>query len=260
MKRLASQIIHNTFKLIIVGDAGVGKTSIVTKYAKSHFKKSYQITIGVDIFTKTVEVPTNGDLRRARLSIWDTAGQERFSYVRPSFYRGAAGGLVVFDLSKRQSFENTPKWMEEVKKARVSIPQILVGNKLDLHDRETSYEEALNFASELNMEYFESSAKDNQNIFEIFQRLAELVLIRHLQEVEQDSAEEQKYVDDINRYLVLAQQAYEDRQDQKFQEALILLKKAQAYAQKIVFQEGLEWIEKETQLITQILKQQEPPG
>lgn len=213
MERLVAEVFHHKFKLIVVGDPGVGKTSIVTKYAKSGFKKSFQLTVGVDITTKTVEVTINGDLRRIILSIWVTAGQERFSFSRLSFYKGAAGGLVVFDLSNRQSFENTPRWMEEVRKKRTSIPLILVGNKLDLQDRKTSYEEALNFASELNMEYFESSAKANQNIFEIFQRVAELATIRHLQEVEQHIAEEQNYVDDIQRYLVLAQQAYEDQQN-----------------------------------------------
>jgi small GTP-binding protein len=160
------------FKVIAVGDGAVGKTSITLRFSTGSFRDSYIMTIGVDFAVKTIEVPTKDGTKKVKLQIWDTGGQERFSYVRPLYYKGAMGGIVVYDVTQRESFENVPKWFSEVKTNRGNIALLLVGNKVDLPDRKISAEEGMSAAKKLGIKYFEASAKTGESIDRIFAELS----------------------------------------------------------------------------------------
>lgn len=164
------------FKVIAVGNGAVGKTSITLRFSTGTFRDSYIMTIGVDFAVKTIEVETPGGKKRVKLQIWDTGGQERFSYVRPLYYKGAMGGLVVFDVTQPESFQSLPKWFEEVKKNRGNIPLILVGNKVDLPDRKISAEQAAQIAKKNGLKYLEASAKTGESIERVFAELSKAMV------------------------------------------------------------------------------------
>ncbi|MHA1727939.1 MAG: GTP-binding protein [Promethearchaeota archaeon] len=154
------------FKTIVVGDGGCGKTALVIRFSQGYFQEQYKLTIGVEFAVSTVELK---DGKRVKLQIWDTGGQERFQYVRPMYYRGAMGGILLFDLSNRESFEHIPRWIEEVNDNTGEIPLLLVGNKSDLvHERQVSYLEAEELANKFQMYYLESSAKDGTGVGDVF--------------------------------------------------------------------------------------------
>jgi len=159
------------FKICIVGDGGVGKTSLALRYTENTFKDNYIMTIGSNFSTKTVSLPNYPHLD-IKLQIWDLAGQKHFSFVRPPFYRGASGVIYVFDLTRRSSFASLPNWKSEVSKVIGEKPSILVGNKIDLADeghREVGQQDGDSFKTELNaISYFETSAKDGVKINEMF--------------------------------------------------------------------------------------------
>ncbi|MHA1341124.1 MAG: GTP-binding protein [Promethearchaeota archaeon] len=163
------------FKCICVGDGGCGKTALVIRFSQGYFEQNYRLTIGVEFAIKTIEIPEVG--KKVKLQIWDTGGQERFQYVRPLYYRGAMGAIVLFDLTNRESFDHIPKWIEEVRTNAGDIPMLLVGNKKDLVDeRQISREEAEELAKELNMYYIESSAKDGTGVGDVFAILSCLMM------------------------------------------------------------------------------------
>ena len=217
------------------------------------------MTIGVDFSIKTITVPTNGESRRVKLQIWDTGGQERFSYVRPLYYKGAVGGLIVFDLTNRKSYENLDRWFSEIANNCVSIPLMLVGNKADLPDREVAQSEIQAIANNHNITYYESSAKSGQSVNTIFEQLStNLVLIEEGQVAQEEyDAETLRHKEYIEKYMSLAEQAYDKINKLDYQSALQVLKQAYYYAKEIEYQAGKKWIEEQTQLIIQILRQQE---
>ncbi|MHA1650353.1 MAG: GTP-binding protein [Candidatus Helarchaeota archaeon] len=250
------------FKVIVVGDGGVGKTAIAVRFAEGVFRDDYKMTIGVDFSIKTLDIQINGyGMRRVKFQIWDTGGQERFSYTRPLYYKGAVGGLVVFDLSNRRSFENLDRWFTEVAETCFSIPLILVGNKADLPDRVVARSEAEALARERNIPYYESSAKSGQSINTIFDKLGKLiVMIQEGLVIKEEEEEERKHKEYIEKYMTLADLAFQKINDANYQEALKYLKEAYKYAKEIDYKDGKKWIEEQTQLILKILKQQQAMG
>ena len=162
------------YKVAIVGNGGVGKTSMVLRYCENTFKESYLMTIGSNFSTKTVELADHPQLQ-VKLQLWDLAGQKHFSFVRPPFYRGATGIIYVFDLTRRSSFADLLEWREEVEKVIGQKPCLVVGNKLDLAkqgQREVAEQdgEAVRFEMHA-MKYFETSAKEGDSVGEIFKTL-----------------------------------------------------------------------------------------
>ena len=155
------------FKILLLGDAGVGKSSIILRYTKNEFNASMVSSIGVDFKTKDIIVND----KKVKLQLWDTAGHERFRTITTSYYRGAHGIATVFDLSERESFEHVEKWLEEINKyAKENVMRFLIGNKSDLVDkRQVTYEEVRALANRLNIYYVETSAKNNINISDFFQ-------------------------------------------------------------------------------------------
>ena len=154
------------FKYIIIGDAAVGKSNLLLRYAHGQFKPEYQLTIGVEFGAKNVQIRG----KTYRIQIWDTAGQENFRSITRAYYKNSVCALVVYDISSRDSFNNVTSWIEDCKnQSPKTIFMVLVGNKCDLEDkRQVSYEEGKELADKNELLFFESSAKDGINVEEIF--------------------------------------------------------------------------------------------
>ncbi|MHA1731280.1 MAG: GTP-binding protein, partial [Promethearchaeota archaeon] len=168
-----SQDYDYLFKIIAVGDGGCGKTALTIRFAHGYFQESYKMTIGVEFAVKLIEIAGN----KTKLQIWDTGGQERFSYVRPLYYRGAMGALVLFDVTNRESFDHVPNWLEEVNQNVGEVPMVLVGNKADLVDeRQVTFEEGKAMADRFGMLYLESSAKTGEGVGDCFAVLGALMI------------------------------------------------------------------------------------
>jgi Ras-related protein Rab-1A len=160
-------------KFTILGEENTGKSALLLKFKEESFPETYIPTIGVDFGIKTVLV----DGSFCKLQIWDTAGQIRFRTITQSYYRGTHGFLFVFDITRRDTLVGLKDMIEEmINFGRPEVPSILVGNKADLeNERQISYEEAEEFAYGFGMKYFETSAKTNANVYEIFLHLSKMV-------------------------------------------------------------------------------------
>lgn len=166
------------FKLVLVGDASVGKTCVVQRFKTGAFSARQGSTIGVDFTMKTLEIQG----KRVKLQIWDTAGQERFRTITQSYYRSANGAILAYDITKRSTFLSVPHWIEDVRKyAGSNIVQLLIGNKSDLADfREVPLTEAQSLAEHYDILCaIETSAKDSSNVEEAFTRVATELIMRH---------------------------------------------------------------------------------
>lgn len=162
------------FKVVIIGDSGVGKSNIMTRYASNEFSSDTPSTIGVEFMTKPLKI----NERDVKMQIWDTAGQERFRAISRSIYHGAKGAMIVYDITNQTSFDNVGMWLQELK-AHVHPTTILflIGNKSDLdHMRVVKKETADRFARENNMVFFETSALDMINIDRAFDALVRRML------------------------------------------------------------------------------------
>ncbi|KAJ9576197.1 hypothetical protein L9F63_006930, partial [Diploptera punctata] len=161
------------FKLLIIGDSGVGKSSLLLRFADNTFTGSYITTIGVDFKIRTVEI----EGERVKLQIWDTAGQERFRTITSTYYRGTHGVIVVYDVTSGDSFANVKRWLHEIEQNCDVVNRILVGNKNDAPDRKVVLtEDAQRFADQMGIQLFETSAKDNINVEEMFMAITRQVL------------------------------------------------------------------------------------
>ena len=162
------------FKLILIGNSGVGKSSILQRYMNKTFQESYKCTIGVDFLMKSLEI----DGKIVKLQLWDTAGQEKYKSMVSSYYRGAHVALVIFDLTNHSSFDSLSLWIENYYKNGPEQKNIiLIGNKKDLVElRQITQEEIDTFSETNNMIYFETSAKDGDNIDYVFTYAAEKLL------------------------------------------------------------------------------------
>jgi len=156
------------FKVVILGDSGVGKSNILTRFTSNEFNMNSKTTIGVEFATKGMYI----EEKYIKAQIWDTAGQEKFRAVTSVYYRGAMGALLVYDITKESSFQNLQIWMRELfdNVDKNHVVTMLVGNKSDLASmREVSVEKGKKFAEKYNMSFMEISALDNVNITEAFQ-------------------------------------------------------------------------------------------
>ncbi|XP_010275460.1 PREDICTED: GTP-binding protein YPTM2 [Nelumbo nucifera] len=158
------------FKLLLIGDSGVGKSCLLLRFADDSYLDSYISTIGVDFKIRTVEQ----DGKTIKLQIWDTAGQERFRTITSSYYRGAHGIIVVYDVTDQESFNNVKQWLNEIDRyASENVNKLLVGNKCDLTaNKVVSYETAKAFADEIGIPFMETSAKNATNVEQAFMAMA----------------------------------------------------------------------------------------
>jgi small GTP-binding protein len=164
------------FKVLIIGNSGVGKSCLLLRYTDNKFQETFLTTIGVDFKTKYIEI----EGLKVKLQIWDTAGQEKFRSITKAYYRGAHGILVVFDISRRDTFNQTRMWVDSIRDSSSDsspIDVILVGNKSDL-ERMVEKAEAEDLAKQFQIPYFETSAKDATNVDAAFLALATSALKR----------------------------------------------------------------------------------
>uniref|UniRef100_A0A667Y208 RAB41, member RAS oncogene family n=1 Tax=Myripristis murdjan TaxID=586833 RepID=A0A667Y208_9TELE len=164
------------FKLVFLGEQSVGKTSLITRFMYDSFDNTYQATIGIDFLSKTMYLEDRTvSCVLIRLQLWDTAGQERFRSLIPSYIRDSAAAVVVYDIANLNSFQQTSKWIDDVRTERGSdVIIMLVGNKTDLADksRQITTEEGEQRAKELNVMFIETSAKTGYNVKQLFRRVA----------------------------------------------------------------------------------------
>ena len=160
-------------KYVIVGDASVGKSNLLLRYTHGEFREEYQLTIGVEFGSKNLVINNN----IYRIQIWDTAGQENFRSITRSYYKNSACALIVYDITRRLSFESLSDWIEDCKNSSPkTVVMVLVGNKCDLaQNREVNEEEGREFAEKHGMLFFETSAKTGQNVEEVFKQSATLI-------------------------------------------------------------------------------------
>eukprot|EP01097_Dermamoeba_algensis_P002824 TRINITY_DN2119_c0_g1_i1.p1 TRINITY_DN2119_c0_g1~~TRINITY_DN2119_c0_g1_i1.p1 ORF type:complete len:192 (-),score=24.70 TRINITY_DN2119_c0_g1_i1:305-880(-) len=162
------------YKLLLIGDSGVGKSCLLVRFSDGVFTESFISTIGVDYKMKTMEI----DGVQVKLQIWDTAGQERFRTITQNYYRNAHGIIVVYDITDEGSFENVNKWVREIDISappETNIPKLLVGNKADLEQKRQVPTEK----GQLGVPFVETSAKEATNVEEVFNKLAKVVFDKY---------------------------------------------------------------------------------
>ena len=161
------------FKIVLIGDSGVGKTNILSRYLTNEFSLTTQATVGVEFGSKIVK---KGE-KLIKLQIWDTAGQERYKSITSAYYKGAKGAFVVYDISRKSTFDNVDKWINELKNnGSEDVFIMLVGNKSDLNDkREIIEEEVKKKAQAYNIAYCETSALKGNNIEFAFESLIDKI-------------------------------------------------------------------------------------
>jgi Ras-related protein Rab-1A len=174
------------YKILFVGDYGVGKTSILKRYFDKNFNFDLSSTIGIDVFFETIELND----KIIKLQCWDTSGQERYREILRCYYKGSDAVVIVFDINNKKSFDNVKYWYKDInnyKKENTIMPVLLVGAKIDI-ERKVKYEEAKEMADNLNIEYVEVSSFDNKNIESIFLIISKEIRIN-----------KRKYEDKINQ-------------------------------------------------------------
>lgn len=161
------------FKLLVVGESGVGKTCMLLRFADNSFEENFLSTIGVDFKVKQIVV----DNKKVKLQIWDSAGQERFRNITASYYRNCSAIIIVYDITSKDSFNKVSDWVEEVRRYVPSAPLLLVGNKCDLEEnRQVPKEDGEELAKRLGLIFLETSAKTSYNIEEAFQEMAQQLI------------------------------------------------------------------------------------
>jgi len=163
---------ESLFKILIVGDINTGKTAILDQFSNGHFDHTYISTIGIDFNVKIVALDKD---TKVKLQVWDTCGQERFRALTRSYYRNAQAIIIVYDITSRESFEKSKVWIKEVENyVDNSVLVVLVGNKTDLYpNRKIEYFEGHKLAEENGMNFFEVSAKYDNNIETLFRFIGE---------------------------------------------------------------------------------------
>ena len=157
------------FKVLLLGNSNVGKSSLFLRFIDDIWNDTFVPTIGVDFKIKTFNI----DNKKIKMQIWDTAGQERFKNIIASYYRGAHGILLIFDVTDKDSFKNLSNWLIEIEKnANKNVLKVLIGNKTDLEEKRViTYHQGKEFADNYGLKYIETSAKKNLNVNEAFETL-----------------------------------------------------------------------------------------
>ena len=179
---MTQSIAQYMFKICILGDGGVGKTTLINRYLTGVFKDQLDITIGVDFYVKKLQL----NALRVSLQIWDFAGEDRFRFILPTYLFGAVGAIFIYDITRFSSFRNFNRWMQVFEEGRkengTKIPLLMVGNKKDLdYKRVVSFDDARAIVDSYDgiQEYLECSAKSGENVPFLFERLANLIIERY---------------------------------------------------------------------------------
>jgi len=170
-------VVYNSYKVLLLGNSYVGKTCILLRFSEDIFKENYDVTIGLNYRIKSMTVENNP----IKMQIWDTSGEEKFKAIAKNFYRGAHGVLLVYDICQKNSFLDVKSWIEQIieNADNDDIVMILCGNKCDNEkERKISKEEGENLAKNYGIPFFESSAKNNININEMFETMAQKIFTK----------------------------------------------------------------------------------
>jgi len=161
------------FKLLLIGDSGVGKTCVLFRFSEDAFNATFISTIGIDFKIRTIEL----DGKKIKLQIWDTAGQERFRTITTAYYRGAMGIMLVYDITNEKSFDNIKNWIRNIEEhASADVEKMILGNKCDMNDRrQVSKERGEQLAIEYGIKFMETSAKASINVEQAFFTLARYI-------------------------------------------------------------------------------------
>ena len=178
-------------KLVLLGDSGVGKTNLISRYISNSFDENTRATIGVEFFCKNFRINKK---RTIKVEIWDTAGQERYKAITSVYYKGAKGAFIVYDITSRKTFENIDKWIGEIKERTTDdVKLIIIGNKTDLNnEREVKSEEALIKYQDMDIPLIETSAFEDTNVNEAFINLIKIVY----KDIARKEIEERKNISD----------------------------------------------------------------
>ena len=178
-------------KLVLLGDSGVGKTNLISRYISNSFDENTRATIGVEFFCKNFRINKK---RTIKVEIWDTAGQERYKAITSVYYKGAKGAFIVYDITSRKTFENIDKWIGEIKERTTDdVKLIIIGNKTDLNnEREVKSEEALIKYQDMDIPLIETSALEDTNVNEAFINLIKIVY----KDIARKEIEERKNISD----------------------------------------------------------------
>ena len=184
---------QHLFKVIVVGAGKVGKTSLTIRFAEDRFRESYLPTLGVDFMTKNLTV----NKANVKLQLWDTGGQEFVMSLLPFYFSGAAGGVLVYDITNRNSFNSLDYWLKQIRQNAGEVPVVLAGNKVDIADqRKVSTEEAQAFAADKNLIYLETSAKTGVSVPDLFEGIVKVIMDRESKKraskTKKDEKEEEK--------------------------------------------------------------------
>ena len=161
-----------SLKILLIGDSHVGKTSIILKYVDDFFPEEHIATIGIEYKDKII----NKDGYNIRIQIWDTAGQERFNSITKNIYRNTNGVLFVYDVTNRKSFNSMKNWIKDTEKIDKDIKGIILGNKIDLEEKQINSDELEELGNKMKMKFLETSAKENINVKEAFNLMVEELL------------------------------------------------------------------------------------
>ena len=178
-------------KLVLLGDSGVGKTNLISRYISNSFDENTRATIGVEFFCKNFRINKK---RTIKVEIWDTSGQERYKAITSVYYKGAKGAFIVYDITSRKTFENVDKWIGEIKERTTDdVKLIIIGNKTDLNnEREVKSEEALIKYQDMDIPLIETSALEDTNVNEAFINLIKIVY----KDIARKEIEERKSISD----------------------------------------------------------------
>lgn len=165
-QEIDSDLYDYLFKIVLIGDSGVGKSNLLSRFTRNQFSLDTKSTIGVEFATRSIQI----EGKTVKAQIWDTAGQERYRAITSAYYRGAVGALLVYDITKQRSYENVQRWLTELRShADSDIAIMLVGNKSDLkHLRVVKEEEARGFSQQEGLHFIETSALEATNVEDAF--------------------------------------------------------------------------------------------
>ncbi|THD27721.1 Rab protein 8 [Fasciola hepatica] len=164
------------FKLLLIGDSGVGKTCLLFRFSEDDFNSTFIATIGIDFKIRTIDI----DGKKIKLQIWDTAGQERFRTITTAYYRGAMGIMLVYDVTNAKSFKNIHLWMRNIDQhANQDVEKMLLGNKCDAAElRQVTTDEGAQLANSFSIPFLETSAKSGTNVDDAFKMLAKYIKVK----------------------------------------------------------------------------------
>ena len=196
------------YKIVLIGDSGVGKSNILSRYIHDEFSIDTKTTVGVEFGSKIITISN----KKLKIQLWDTAGQEKFKAVTNIYYKGAKGALIIYDITRRETFENINKWILELKNNEDNVIIILIGNKSDLEEfREISQEEAFQKAKDLNCAFLETSAMQAVNIEKCFFMLVQEIYKKFNNVILDDKIR----INDIDKVIVLNNNSNNEEEENK---------------------------------------------